>query len=516
MGDLFLPSGILALSSILKNNGWTVDVLNVDVERITDEEVIAYIKKYNPDAIGWSAVASTAYGYIKRMTQKIKNLCVGVPIFLGGNLCSISELLLKCGIDIVFIGEAEISLVKVLERYGGEFIGKKIPDISDIKGVVYYENNEIICTGISEKMTISDSIPSLESTFDEIDINYYITDIIIPSHYGLDQNNYLDYMKSGKKMIILMIQKGCQNACTFCHRNSRYTVYAVDVVIKHIEYLKKKYNIYYFRICSESFIGKKKWILDFAAKVKDLDIIFDILGARVDKVDYEILSNLKNSGMIAIMFGYESGNQAILNQMGKNVLLEDNYKAAELCDELHIASTPQFIIGYPGETVTTLLDTKKFVKKLKKTNISCNMLQVLPGTPIYHYAYVHGYIKDEDSYLMSVSDKDAAEFDSFINMTCMHSSYIKVMRYIILKVARYSVLPRPLYFIVMLFYNLLASAYLVLKLGISISTFKYIASVLFGIDLFGVYAESINIREMMRPYAVDLKCYERIKYGYFM
>ena len=392
-GSFFLPSGILVLSALLKQEGYEVNVINVDQLRLSDEEVLENIKKYSPDFIGWSAVTAGAYSYVKEMTKKIKFEYKKVPIFLGGNLCSVGELLLKNGIDIVFVLEAVVSLIKVIEKYKNNFDINTLIDFSDIGGLMYLgEEGNVICTGKPESLPDNMRVHLLPTDFEDIDIDYYIKDISFPDYYGVKNTNtsYLKYLNTGKKMISLMLNKGCQNSCTFCHRNSRYTVYDVDILIRYMIYLRDKYHVYYFMIASESFISNTKWILEFATKVKHLDIIFDIYGARVDLVSYEILLALKNSGMVAIFFGYESGSQAILDEMGKNVLVSDNYNAALLTRSLGIVSTPMLIIGYPGETISTLSETLRFIKKTKQYRTICNFLQPLPGTPIYHYALVNG------------------------------------------------------------------------------------------------------------------------------
>lgn len=111
----FFPLGILILADLLRGNDWDVEIINIDQARYSQDEVLAMLREFQPSVVGWSAVTATAYAYIKELTPIIKTQHPDALIFLGGNLCSVAEFLLKCGVDMVFVGEAEVSLPKVLK-----------------------------------------------------------------------------------------------------------------------------------------------------------------------------------------------------------------------------------------------------------------------------------------------------------------------------------------------------------------------------------------------------------------
>ena len=508
--DTFMPTGILVLADLLREIGWQVEIINIDLNRYPAEEVLRQLKAIQPDVVGWSAVAATAYAYVTEMTPRIKDALPDAKVILGGNLCSVADRLLHAGVDIVFVGESEVSLPKVCKRISEN------GSVDDVPGIVYMSDGEVCCTGPSERMSTRDRVKYLPRRFDEIDLNYYMPPIEISTHYGLDERSVVEMRSryAGKKMITIAIQRGCQASCTFCHRNSKYSPFSVVDVVEYMRFLRDRYDICYFRLASESFIGQRQWILDFAAEVKKLGIIFDIGGARVDKVDYDILNALKDAGCIAVEFGYESGSQIILEEMAKGVALEENVNTAVWTKQLGLGSTPQLILGYPGESVGTLLDTLRFIRKCRRTAVSANMLQVLPGTPVYHYAVENGHIHDEKQYLLSVSDRDAADFSSFINMTSLHSSYLKVMRAFIGRSARYSDKPSIVYYPACFAWALVFVGYLLLKGPRSLELFVYIVSLMFRMDVSRKRKGSVgDIGVYMREKCLSLKCGDKLKYG---
>lgn len=507
--DSFMPTGILVLADLLREIGWQVDIINIDLKRFPAAEVLRQLKEITPDVVGWSAVAATAYSYVKDMTPRIKEVLPGVKVFLGGNLCSVADRLLEAGVDIVFVGESEVSLPKVCGRIS------RSESVDDVPGIVYMREGEICCTGASERMSTRDRVKYLPKSFEGIDLEYYMPPIEIPAHYGYDERSVLEMRSryAGKKMVTIAIQRGCQASCTFCHRNSKYSPFSVTDVVDYMRFLRDQYDICYFRLASESFIGQRQWILDFAVEVKKLGVIFDIGGARVDRVDYDVLKALKEAGCIAVEFGYESGSQIILDEMAKGVAVEDNVQAALWTRRLGLGSTPQLILGYPGESVGTLLDTLKFIRMCRRKAVSANMLQVLPGTPVYHYAVEKGYIGDEESYLQSVSDKNAADFSSFINMTSLHSSYLKVMRAFIARSAKYSDRSAVVYYLACFAWALVFVSYLALKGPRSLDFFAYSFSLLFRVDLSKRKKSVGDIGLYMQNACSSLKCYDMLKYG---
>ena len=59
------PYGALYIGTYLQNKGYEVKVLNIDLERLNNSETIKRIKEYGPDIIGFSAIVSNSYKYIK-------------------------------------------------------------------------------------------------------------------------------------------------------------------------------------------------------------------------------------------------------------------------------------------------------------------------------------------------------------------------------------------------------------------------------------------------------------------
>src|SRR4030043_2274337 len=86
--------------------------------------------------------------------------------------------------------------------------------------------------------------------------------------------------------------------------------------------------------------------------------------ARVDTVSLELLQAMKSAGCMDICFGFESGNQEILDRVKKKTNLEAARKAMEMCREAGLKPLASYILGLPGETPETVEKTMEFAKSL--------------------------------------------------------------------------------------------------------------------------------------------------------
>jgi hypothetical protein len=76
--------------------------------------------------------------------------------------------------------------------------------------------------------------------------------------------------------------------------------------------------------------------------------------ARVNTVDRETLSLMREAGCDSVSFGVESGNPEMLKRIGKGITLEQVREAVSLCRDVRIIAHTSFIAGLPGRQSETL------------------------------------------------------------------------------------------------------------------------------------------------------------------
>ena len=425
----FPPLGSMAIIQSLRNNGEEVHFFNIDYHRYSHEQIYDYFKKNEFDAVGISAVVSTAYAYSKYLTNLIKNFNKNTIVFLGGGLAASAEILHKrANVDYCVVGDGEIIVKNLINSIKKNKISDS--DLIKIKGITFIDKeNKLNFTGYEHPLPdpLLES-PDYKILVDDNSIDHYIDE------RGAKRYNPDDDLKEmNTKTATVIVAKGCVARCTFCHRFEKgYRVRPIEKILDHIKMLKEDYNVGYLQIGDENFGAYKKETAELVKEIGSLNFRWMAGGVRAHTVDLEMLKLWKANGCEAVTFGIESGSPKMLKVMEKKITLEQNIQALKDTHEAGLSTTIQLVVGMPGETDQTIEETVDFLKKTmkyypegfkKKINylLSVNYAQALPGTPLYEYAREHGYVgkslDEEEKYLISISDKDAYDNDHFINYT---------------------------------------------------------------------------------------------------
>jgi radical SAM superfamily enzyme YgiQ (UPF0313 family) len=120
---------------------------------------------------------------------------------------------------------------------------------------------------------------------------------------------------------------------------------------------------------------------------------------RADKLTDQVASILKRSGFDEVCLGVESGDQIILNRIGKRTTIAANTLAMKTCRHHGLKSKAFIMIGLPGETHETIKATHKWIETAKPDKISVYMFNPLPGCDIYdnQHKYDIGFTRGEFS-----------------------------------------------------------------------------------------------------------------------
>ena len=232
-----------------------------------------------------------------------------------------------------------------------------------------------------------------------------------------------------KKLGNIQTVRGCVARCTFCQRYTKgYRVYAPNDLESRIIELKEKYNVRGLYLDDENSLSNRKQSYEFARLMKKHDIFWSSGGVRVTSVTYEDLKFYKEHNMIAIKFGIESGSQKILDIMEKKFTTEDVYNAISNCKKVGVATaTDQLMVGMPGETTETVIQSAQFVTSLRYLlgsdwNVSNPFLAMaIPGTSLYEYCQQIGVIgktlEEEEDYLIRVSEHKNTHILNYVNKT---------------------------------------------------------------------------------------------------
>jgi anaerobic magnesium-protoporphyrin IX monomethyl ester cyclase len=119
-------------------------------------------------------------------------------------------------------------------------------------------------------------------------------------------------------------------------------------------------------------------------------------GTRVDMVDRELIKTMHSAGCIAVWLGVESGSEVILGAMNKRIKLDQTRLAYKTAHDVGLMTIANVVLGFPGETEKTALETIRFVKELDPDDVGYYIATPYPGTPMYDQVKEKGWLRVTD------------------------------------------------------------------------------------------------------------------------
>jgi radical SAM superfamily enzyme YgiQ (UPF0313 family) len=118
-------------------------------------------------------------------------------------------------------------------------------------------------------------------------------------------------------------------------------------------------------------------------------------------VPAESLRVLRDNGLRLLLVGYESGSQAILNNVKKGIRLDVARRFTRDCRALGIRVHGTFVLGLPGETPASIRETIRFATAIDPHTIQVSIAAPYPGTAMYRTALEKGWLRAEGRELVN-------------------------------------------------------------------------------------------------------------------
>ena len=200
--------------------------------------------------------------------------------------------------DYIVEGEGEVTICELLHSLEGKM------DIENVKGIWYKKN------GVLKRTPQRPFIQNLD-------------DLPFPARQLLPK----EYMNFGHTTI--SASRGCPFNCSFCQPTLRKLFGPVvrfrspKNVVDEMEYLKTTFKIKHVKFQDDTFTARKQWVTEVCSEIlkRKLKIRWDC-NARVNTIDKELLTKMKEAGCTKVEFGVESGSQEILNSLNKGTTIK--------------------------------------------------------------------------------------------------------------------------------------------------------------------------------------------------
>ncbi|MBD3378840.1 MAG: radical SAM protein [Candidatus Omnitrophica bacterium] len=368
----YLPLGLGFIAGALKEQGFDIKVIDCYLDGIPPEKAAEEAAAFDPLFVGITvtiASVASACSLSRELLRQGRKVVIGGPqvtVFPG-------KTMRDSGADIGVIGEGEITLPEIAES-----LLERRKDLSGIKGIIYPDNGKFKTTPQREPVKDLDSLP-----FVPVELFPY-------KRYAQDcselERSPLGWMSTSR---------GCPWDCSFCSNiyvwGRKYRCMSPERVFREMKRLKKDFGINALDFREDNFTVKRERVMELCDLIiKDgLDIEWKC-ESRVDIIDEELLSKMKEAGCGAIYFGIESGTQRVLDFLNKGFKLEQAIKAMQACRKSGIRTVASVMLGVPSQTLEENYQTIRFIKKLSPDIVYFNPFIGIPGSKTYDYIQENG------------------------------------------------------------------------------------------------------------------------------
>lgn len=146
----------------------------------------------------------------------------------------------------------------------------------------------------------------------------------------------------------------------------------------------------------ETFALNRRWTEEFLTKLEERNLRKGYVwtwsaNSRANLADEDLYRRMKAAGCTRLCFGIESGNPDTLKRIGKSITKDMARRAIQTARNAGLRTAAFFIIGHPGETLRTAMQTVNFASKLGADEISVGVMVPYPGTEVWEMAHAGQY-----------------------------------------------------------------------------------------------------------------------------
>jgi radical SAM superfamily enzyme YgiQ (UPF0313 family) len=367
--------GLAYLGAVAEKAGHQVTVIDCQAEKLTPEGFRNRITQTASDIIGVTATTLLYKSAMKLITIAKRIQPQAVTILGGSHGTFWDENALKeyPSLDIVVRKEGELTFIELVEKIESK------TSLASVLGITYRSGDKTVRNADRSFIDNLDSIP-------------------FPAHHLLPLENL---KHNGKIIFPLVSSRGCVYWCDFCSTvrmfGRGYRMRSPNNVVDEMQLIHEKYGIDQVTFYDDAFSVDRNRVVKICEELhaRHLNLKWDC-GTRVDMVDRELLETMHNAGCFAVWLGVESGSETILGAMNKKIKIEQTKLAYKTAHQVGLMTIANVVLGFPGETEQTAIETIRLVKELNPDDVGFYIATPYPGTPMYEMVIKNGWLRITD------------------------------------------------------------------------------------------------------------------------
>jgi anaerobic magnesium-protoporphyrin IX monomethyl ester cyclase len=363
----WIPLGLVYLAAAARQAGLEAEIHDAMAKGHAYPEIEDRFRNSMADYVASTAITATINDAVKTL-ELAKRIKPDTVTILGGVHATFMDEEVLAGsaaVDYIVIGEGEVTLRELLEVLeAGE-------NPETVAGIAFRRNGTTIKT---DRRNFMETIDNLPAAWDLLDWTDYYSLVIPDSRLGA-----------------ISTSRGCHHECTFCSQQKlwEHSWRGRDPqnVADELEFLYNTYHIIVFMIADEHPTNsRERWeaLLD-AVIAKNLPVYL-LMETRASDIlrDRDIIAKYRKAGIIYISFGVETADQATLDALRKEQVLDEIKQVFDMLREEEIVSEASFMVGFPDETYESIKKTMQLAQHFNPDIANFFMFTPWPYADGYH------------------------------------------------------------------------------------------------------------------------------------
>lgn len=363
----FVSKGLIIIGTLLNQMGHQAQILDrsmCDGELSERSQwipgIVKKIVSTQPEIVGFTTRCDT-FPYTIRLLRALRGIGYNGIILLGGpqaTVADIDTLEEVKEVDIIVLGEAEETMVKIVEYAEGHSRLESIP------GIAYRNKGKVVRNAKGNKIGFTEYIPDYS---------------VLPA----ESQRRLARIKAAR----VEVGRGCVHNCTYCcgstiwGKQCRYR--SIEVVKKEIEILRDVYGVNKIEFDHDDIAGDKILWPDILRQLCGIwDGIFKWgCSVRIDNICVQDIKLMKENGCAQVYFGIETGSARMQRNLKKYIAIDRIEENIEALNKNRISFIASFVCGHPVETIGDVDDTLDMAVNLRGRSM-CKGIQIHKIAPV--------------------------------------------------------------------------------------------------------------------------------------
>lgn len=348
-----LPYGLLCIASFLEKFGYSAKVVSLDYEKWKlrrnrknwlRKTLARYVK--STDIVGITC-SSPEYEKAIKVLKTVKEIDPDIITVIGGPHSTFlaEKVIQEPYVDIVVRGEGERTTLELISAK------EKNEDLKKVRGITFRKDKRIFST-TPQKPLDANEIP-------------------VPAYHLLPRR--------GRKRFVIytMFSRGCPYNCLNCVETRFWPgirLRNVNSCIEELKMLEEEFKVQFIHLADSYFFANKSFVQKIYNEIlrERINLLISC-NTRPDFFKtipmYFLKKLVAKANFIEFIMGVESGSNKMLRVLNRRHTIEDAQISLKRLIKLPIFIRTNWMVGCPGETHQTVLESIKQMKYMFLKNL---------------------------------------------------------------------------------------------------------------------------------------------------